>query len=79
MSEEQLFRCEHCRGVMKRAFEERHPDGLAFLDGYQCDGCGRKAVLYWEMTGRGVTPEVRGWVEREIAKKGSFFPSDFTR
>lgn len=76
--EEQLVRCP-CREVMKRQEEVTHPDGAAYLEFYACPADGRKLVLWWELTGGGVTPEQRSWVEKEVARRGSFFPSDYSR
>lgn len=46
---------------------------------YQCvdASCGRKAVLMFEPKG-GLSADQRGFVEREIARHGAFFPSDYT-
>ena len=47
---------------------------LAF---YKCPACGRGAGLIFESVD-GMDAEAQGWVEREIAARGSFFPSDYT-
>lgn len=44
---------------------------------YRCPRCEIKAVVIFEPTG-GVTPEQESWVQREVAARGHFFPSDFT-
>lgn len=77
MVEASLIRCATCRQVMER-IEEASPDsGAAVVEFYACQ-CGRKLALFWEMTGEGATKDTQDWVEREIARRGSFFPSDHT-
>jgi hypothetical protein len=46
---------------------------------YQCEGemCQRRAALIFEPEG-GLTDEDRSWVEREVARRGAFFPADYT-
>jgi hypothetical protein len=50
------------------------------IEMYACerDGCQRRAGLIFEPEG-GLTDEQQSWVEVEIARRGSFFPSDYTQ
>lgn len=77
MAEEQLLRCS-CRAAMTRVGTKDHPDGTQHLEFYQCTAteCARRVCLWWELTGR-PTEEQRSWVEREVARNGAFFPSDY--
>lgn len=52
-----------------------HPGGAARVEAYACE-CGRKAVVMFEHKG-GLTEDEQGWVEREVARRGSFFPGDY--
>lgn len=49
------------------------------LDCYQCpdDTCKRKAIVVFEPSG-GLSEKEATFVEREIARRGAFFPSDTT-
>lgn len=77
MSDEAAIRCASCRDLMRRVSEQANPDRSAHLEFYACQGCGRKLALWWELTGAEPSAEQRSWVEREVAAKGSFFPSDY--
>lgn len=77
----QLLRCPSCKEPMRHVEEARSPSPIEgiLLDFYRCVGpdCGRKVALWWELTGQGMKPGQQSWVEREVARKGAFFPSDY--
>ena len=68
-------------------FEVRHAEVVEHPKGnkgpqvemFKCQSadCGATAALMFEPIG-GTAPEDASWVEREIARRGSFFPSDYT-
>lgn len=82
---QQTLLCPHCRTRALAMVEDvRHPDGQLFLQFYACPpadegGCARRVALWWELSGTGVSGEQQTWVEREVARRGHFFPSDYTR
>lgn len=78
MSDPLTIPCHVCGRVMQR-IEEFREDRAAF-DLYQCQqaSCGRKTSIVFEPEG-GPTPDERSFVEREVARRGAFFPSDYTR
>lgn len=45
---------------------------------YKCEACGRKAALILEPATGAMTDSQKSWVEREVARHGAFFPSDYT-
>ncbi len=77
---EQLLRCADCGGSMQRVEEVEHPTAKCrFLWFFECQQCQRRAVLQWEKPDGSLTPEEESWVEREVANRGSWFPSDYGR
>lgn len=62
---------------MDRVEETTPDDNAALLEFYACPECGRKLALFWEMTGQGATKDTQEWVEREVARRGAFFPQDY--
>lgn len=73
--------CPNCGAEMDvastvREDEQKRP---LHIDMYRCpvDECARKAVLVHEPSG-GLAEDQRSFVEREIARHGAFFPSDYT-
>jgi hypothetical protein len=79
LTDEALVRCADCRSSMQRIEESPHPTlKVRFLEFYQCSNvaCGRRAVLQWEKPDGSLTNEDQSWVEREVASRGSWFPSD---
>lgn len=78
---EQLLRCADCASAMARAEEVQHPTAKCrFLDFYQCQNpaCQRRLVLQWERPDGVLTDEDRSWVDQEVARRGVFWPSDYT-
>ena len=73
--------CHACSATMALVLEVPNPEGMADgvrIEVYQCsaDGCGRKVdVIYEPVTG--LTEPEKTWVEREVARTGAFFPSDY--
>ena len=67
-----------CRQAMTRAEVVPHPNGAVHLEFYACSSaaCGRRAAVLWELRGT-LSDEDRTWVEREVARRGYFFPSDY--
>jgi hypothetical protein len=79
MADEQLLRCADCGASMRRVEEVQHPTAKCrFLEFYQCnaEACARKLVLQWERPDGSLTDEDLSWVEREVLRRGSWFPSD---
>lgn len=70
--------CARCDSVMKCVEVVTSPGNGPRIEMFQCplDTCGLKAALMFEMMG-GITDEQRSWVEKEVARRGSFFPVDF--
>jgi hypothetical protein len=70
--------CIACKGPMVAREEVPYPGQGPKLEVYECadEACHRKAVILFE-PGGGLSDEERGWVEREVARRGAFFPSDF--
>lgn len=73
--------CPSCQQAMRWLEQESHPDGGLDLQVYQCanPSCLRKACLVWWELQQGMSPGQRSWVEEQVMRRGSFFPSDFTR
>ena len=73
--------CVACQRQMERikTVEKDDKGRPLHIEMYQCadEACARKAVLMYEPLG-GLAEDQRSFVEREIARSGSFFPSDYT-
>lgn len=81
MTREPVLRCPACESEMlvverMRQDDQRRP---LHIDLYRCpaEECGRKAVVMFEPAG-GLAEDQRTFVEKEIARRGAFFPSDYT-
>lgn len=48
------------------------------MEFYRCGKveCGRKAVVIYEPA-TGMDHDTRSWVDKEIARRGAFFPGDY--
>lgn len=68
--------CLSCRESMTPGETVAHPGGAAQLEVYDCISCGRKAVISYELRGE-LSAEEASWVEREVGRRGAFFPSDY--
>lgn len=77
MSDPLRIPCPACTEPMARVEVVDEP--RVKLDTYRCnrEACGRKAVVVFEPEG-GLSEPEQSFVEREIARRGAFFPSDFT-
>ena len=73
--------CSTCHQPLQRqsALSTPQTDEGPRIDVYLCEACqaGKVAVLF-ELDGAHVAP-YEGWVQREVARRGAFFPSDYTR
>lgn len=72
------IRCSECQAEMSPVEGPlTPPKGGPVFHIFECpnDGCKRRAALIFEPIG-GMTDDERSWVEREVARRGSFFPSD---
>lgn len=76
MNEPATILCPACGLAMIR--KDASLDRGVEIDTYQCpdEECARKAVVVFEPPG-GLSEEDQSWVEREIARRGAFFPSDY--
>jgi hypothetical protein len=79
VSDPQGLRCATCGADMTRVDRAPHPGAAIELDFYQCSvlTCGRKVALWWELTGKPLTADEMSWVEREVRRRGAFFPADY--
>ena len=68
--------CLQCGLEMSPRETVAHPAGAAQLELYECEPCRRRAVITFEH--RDLTSDEESWVEREVAARGSFFPTDFS-
>lgn len=68
--------CLRCGQEMQGNEKVNHPGGSCRIEVYACP-CGRKAVIMFELAG-GLSVEEDDWVQREVARRGAFFPSDFS-
>lgn len=68
--------CQSCGTPIVR-IEEMRENGVV-VDLYKCQvaDCGRKVVIVFEPEG-GYSEDQQGFVQREIARRGAFFPSDY--
>ena len=73
--------CVACKREMERVrtVDKDDQSRPLHIEMYRCpdESCARKAVLMYEPLG-GLAEDQRSFVEREIARSGAFFPSDFT-
>lgn len=81
MIEALQFVCHECGSPVERIQEINEPENMLTgvrIDVYQCSNepCKRRAVIVYEPTG-GLTETQQTWVEKEVMRTGSFFPSDF--
>lgn len=69
--------CPQCGDPLARV-EEMRENGVV-VDLYKCqlEDCGRKAVVIYEPSG-GYGEDQQTFIQREIARRGAFFPSDYT-
>lgn len=78
---EVVITCPSCFGAMSRREVVEQPSGVPGprIELYQCVDaeCARKAALMYE-PGGGLTEDQKTFVEREVARLGAFFPSDYT-
>lgn len=84
MSSESAVRCRGCREFMKASETVAPPDAGEGVTGpvievYVCEteSCQLRAAILFEPQG-GLTDEQRSFVEREVGRRGAFFPSDLT-
>ena len=81
VASESVVHCLRCGGLSARVEVVEHPKGRQGpqVEMYQCEDttCGAKAALMFEPVG-GTDAEAASWVEKEVARRGSFFPSDFS-
>lgn len=70
--------CPGCQAQMSRVQVVAQDKGPR-IELYKCanDECARKAALVYE-PGTGLTQDQQTFIEREIARMGAFFPSDYT-
>lgn len=70
--------CHRCGDPMEMNEPISTPGTGPQIEMYQCPraGCELRAALCFEAVG-GNTDDQQNWVEREIARKGSFFPQDY--
>lgn len=70
--------CKHCGDAMAMQETVQAPNQGPTIEMFACqrETCERKAAVVYEPEG-GLDLEAQSWVEREIARRGSFFPSDF--
>lgn len=72
-------RCRACGSEMRPEDVVTPPTGTGpVIEMYQCpdDECARRAAVIFEPAG-GMNDDDRSFVEREVARRGAFFPSDF--
>lgn len=69
--------CPECGKFLARNQELRE-NGVV-IDLYLCgtENCGRKAVIIYEPQG-GYTGDQQDFIKQEIARRGAFFPHDYT-
>lgn len=72
--------CPTCTVLMRKEETVTPPKSGPVIEVYQCvtETCQRRAAVIFEPAG-GMTEDQRSWVEREIARRGSFFPSDVSQ
>lgn len=70
--------CLNCGGTMVRT--EEFTENRVQFDIYQCpnEECARKVCVIFEPAG-GLEPEEVPFLQREVARRGAFFPSDAGR
>ena len=81
MASESIVTCLACGSRMSVPEETiTQPSGGAIIEVYLCgsETCGRRAALVFEPQG-GLSEDQQTWVEREIGRRGAFFPSDYGR
>lgn len=78
---EVVITCPSCSGQMSRreVVEQKGGTPGPRIELYQCVDveCARKAALMYE-PGGGLTDDQQTFIEREVARLGAFFPSDYT-
>lgn len=69
---------EERHGTMLLVAEEKESEDGPRVEVYQCErgDCGRRVAVVYEPAG-GMSEEQQSWVEREVARHGAFFPSDY--
>jgi hypothetical protein len=70
--------CKHCGDAMTMQETVVAPNQGPTIEMYLCARDDRKAAVVYEPEG-GLDEQAQSWVEREIARRGSFFPSDFSQ
>ena len=70
--------CQGCGAEAIERVEQLRENGVV-VDLYKCgnEECGRKAVIIYEPTG-GYSEDQQTFIQKEVARRGAFFPSDFT-
>lgn len=71
--------CIRCGDVLTQKDRVQSPGDGPTIEMYECmrENCGRRAAVIFEPEG-GLTDDQQSWVETEIARRGSFFPGDYT-
>lgn len=72
--------CKHCGTTMVMQETVQAPNHGPLIEMYLCpqEACDRKAGVLYEPEG-GLDEAQTSWVDREIARRGSFFPTDWTQ
>lgn len=76
---ESVVRCRACGTEMRAEDVVTPPKGSGpVIEMFQCpdEECARRAAVIFEPAG-GMSDDERSFVEREVARRGAFFPSDF--
>lgn len=77
---ESAVHCRRCGVPCALTEVVEHPSGHKgpVVEFYACqqEGCGRRAAVTFEPDG-GLDAEQATWVEREVARRGAFFPADY--
>ncbi len=78
-SSDSVINCLRCGQPCACTEVIEHPQGKKGpqVEMYACEACGAKAGVFFEPLG-GSDEEAATFVEREIARRGAFFPTDFT-
>lgn len=78
MTDPLVILCPSCRQPLERGEVIDQTDKNPRIDFYACprEGCqGNKIAVFFEVSGQHTHEP--GFVEREIARRGAFFPADF--
>lgn len=72
--------CRECGAAMEAAETVTPPRGRGpTIQMFQCpaEECARRAAVIYEPAG-GLSEDDRSFVEREVARRGAFFPGEYT-